>query len=197
MPPYFTAGRLRLHVGVPEALAANLISPGRGLLVFSPVVVVLAVAGGVLLRGGPGSRGWLAGALALACVGHWLVVSSFPHWWGGYSYGPRFLNETAVPLVLLAAPALERLRAGSGRGWHPRIPVVAVGVLGLWSAGVHAQPAFLLRPMCWNAVPHVDEHPWRVWDWSDPQPLAGARSLLWPPPHERVVASYRGTSSCY
>jgi hypothetical protein len=197
LPPYFAGDRLRLHDAFGEALAANLVSPARGLLVFCPLVVGLGAAGTVALvrpaGGQPASLRWLAGLVAGAVVAQWLVVSAFPHWWGGYSYGPRLLTETFAPLAVLAAPALAGLRTGVGR---PPVGVLAVvAVLGLWSVGVNAQPAFLPRATCWNATPHIDANPWRVWDWSDPQPLAGARSLLHLSPR-RLLASYTEASRC-
>ena len=152
--------------------------------------------------------------MAGVVVAQWLAVSAFPHWWGGYSYGPRLLTETAAPLALLAVPALAWLYgAAAGAGVRAtqaglgvratqaglgRMPVAAlavVAVLGLWSVGVHAQPAFLPRATCWNATPHIDTNPWRVWDWSDPQPLAGARSVLRLSPR-RLLASYAEASHC-
>ena len=150
VPPYFAGDRLGLHRGTAEALAANLVSPSRGLLLFAPLIVVLAVVGTArIIRGSAGSdtpsQRWLAGLVAAAGVAQWLVVSTFPHWWAGHSYGPRFLTETMVPMAVLSAPALEVLSAAAGAPGRWRHPAVAaVALLSVWSVGVHAQP----RPSC-------------------------------------------------
>jgi hypothetical protein len=200
LPPYFAGDRLHPGLDSAGAAAANLVSPNRGLLVFSPLIVVLAVAGTIrAVRGGAGlgrSLRRLAALLAGAVAAQWIAVSTFPHWWAGYSYGPRFLTEAMVPMAVLAAPALERIGALTAWSWRERRGVLAaVAVLAVWSVGAHAQPAFLPRSHCWNATPDIDTHPERVWDWSDPQLLAGARSvrLL---TAEGVLRSYAERSLC-
>ena len=47
LQPYYAANRLSLSSTFGEALAANLVSPARGLLIFSPVV--LTAGGGVVV----------------------------------------------------------------------------------------------------------------------------------------------------
>jgi hypothetical protein len=79
LPPYYEGGRLSLE-GFGTHLLGNLIAPSRGLLVFSPVLAL--VAAGLLWPGAPlpGSR-LLAPAL-LAIGSHLAVVSAFPDWAG-------------------------------------------------------------------------------------------------------------------
>lgn len=107
------------HVGL-------LISPGKGLLVFTPVLLV-AVAG-LVLAFRRGER-WLAGTLAGAAVGHWLVMGRWSEWHGGESWGPRLLTD-ALPLLFLFLPeGLELL---------PRLG----GLLAVLSVGIQALGAF-------------------------------------------------------
>ncbi|MDQ6798462.1 MAG: glycosyltransferase family 39 protein [Actinomycetota bacterium] len=181
LPPYFSGDRLRLHSAFLEALAGNLVSPSRGLLVYSPAIVALAVAGGVLAvrrqAVGESSRSLML-LLGAAVLVHWVAISAFPHWWGGYSYGPRFFTDLGVPLAILATPAVERLfdlrwSEGSVTG---RVSIVTSAVLLVWSAFVHGEGAMFADSSCWNSRPDVDSHPDRLWDWSDPQFLAGVRA---------------------
>lgn len=165
LPPYYQPGRLG---GGPvlEALAGHLVSPARGLLVYSPIVVLAVVGVAVARRRGRvGLLRWLLVALLVA---HWLAISSFAHWWGGYSYGPRFWTDMSPVLVLLSLPALAWLvaRAAKGRWALPAAGLLLAG----WSFFTHAHGAYDAEAMRWNATPvDVDRHPRRLWDWSDPQ----------------------------
>ena len=161
-----------------EAVLANLVSPARGLLVFSPVLG-LAVAGTVLLLRRRAVRS-LDVAVWVTIAGHLALISRSENWWGGHSIGPRLFSDMVPLLVYLALPVLAApfpsflghrrvLRAGFLAG-----AALAVVV----SVGVHFQGATMRSMWCWNVVPeNIDGHPERVWNWRDPQVLAGVRSL--------------------
>jgi hypothetical protein len=86
-------------------LAALLVSPYRGLFVYSPIV--LAAAGGwFLARRGSPARLLAAGAFAALAV-MTLFLASFYYWSGGHSWGPRFFAS----LQVLLAPPLASLFA--------------------------------------------------------------------------------------
>jgi Dolichyl-phosphate-mannose-protein mannosyltransferase len=148
-----------------QGLAGVLVSPSRGLLVYSPVLL-FAGAGAVLAFG---SRGvpllrWLAGA-AGATV---LMLGGFSVWWGGHSFGPRLLADVLPLLALLLLPVWPRLRGS-------RSLRVAFGVLLAVSVAVQVVGAFYHpspRAVDWNTSPRdVDEAHDRLWDWTDPQIL--------------------------
>jgi hypothetical protein len=83
-----------------DHLAALLVSPYRGLLVYSPIVLAAAAGLWVARRGSPAR---LLGATAFATLGVLLVfLAAFHYWTAGHAWGPRYL---ASPQVLLA-PAL-------------------------------------------------------------------------------------------
>jgi hypothetical protein len=107
----YTAYNVHYHTtlfvfnGYREHFAALLVSPYRGLLIYSPIV--LAAAAGLLVapRGSP-TR--LLGVTAFATFGVLLLVlSAFHYWTAGHAWGPRFLTS---PQVLLA-PTLAALFA--------------------------------------------------------------------------------------
>ena len=82
-----------------------LVSPSRGLLVFSPVVLV-ALAGFRPMR----EEGWQSDLrwCALAAAAQFGLYAFYSVWWGGHTYGPRYM---------LRPPAV----AGAvGRGGHRR-----------------------------------------------------------------------------
>jgi hypothetical protein len=103
--------------------------------------------------------------IATAFFIHLILVSLFPHWWAGYSYGPRFLVEIMPMLVLLLLPVI------SSHIWRHKIvkPIFAamIGFSLLVQIGGLSKAASE-----WNALPQsVDKHPSRLWDWADMQLL--------------------------
>ena len=145
--------------------AGLLISPSRGLLVFSPIVLI-ALAGLVpVLRALPDhGLGWaLAGCLVL-----YAGYASYTVWWGGHSYGPRYLLDFLVFLTPAAAIALERvIRSRLLRG-------VCILLL-LWSIVAAGTGAFFSDN--WNTAPNeIDKNHSRLWDWRDPQILRAWRT---------------------
>jgi len=80
--------------------AGLLVSPAKGLLVFTPVAAV-AVAG--LVRAFRRGERWLAGTLAAAAVAHWVLMGRWSEWHGGESWGPRMMTDV-LPLLFLFLP---------------------------------------------------------------------------------------------
>lgn len=186
LPTYFRPGRLD-YSQFWTALAGNLVSPARGLLVYVPVLLFVAYA---LAR----YRKELAfprlAALALAVVaGHLLVLAGFSPWHGGHCYGPRFTTDLVPWLVLLGALALQAMRrwreargarAGAG-AW--RATLACGAALLLASVFVNGWGATSFAAAHWNVWPvDMSAAPERVWDWSYPQFLAGLVAAPTPPP---------------
>lgn len=136
-----------------------LLSPSRGLLVFSPVLI-LGLAGllGALRRGGdPLSRWMLLGAAAVLGV-HAMRFD----WWGGWSYGYRQLLDVLPALMLGLAALWPRLRApGALRGLF--------GAALLFSVYVQLVGVVAYDVVSWNAEPDLDQHPERLWSIPDSQ----------------------------
>ena len=190
LTPYYLGGQgfaVSKTMGV--ALASNLISPSRGLLIFCPLVVLAGV--GVYLRWRNGELTAFWKALAIIPVLHWIVISAFKHWWGGDSFGPRFFTDLMPIFVVLALPAVEVVagRLSPGIGDRPplshrfRTALVTFTIVALvWSFVVNAQGAVLRSAFCWNSVPtSVDTQPSRLWQWNDAQFDRGLRVLIWGP----------------
>jgi hypothetical protein len=90
-----------------SGLPGLLVSPTRGLLVFSPLLVFVPVGLIQRLRA-PSSRG-LAVALSFAAAAQLLVYSQ-TDWRAGVSWGPRYLTDLLPILVWMLAPAPLFLR---------------------------------------------------------------------------------------
>lgn len=119
---------------------------------------------------------WLSLAVV---VGHLAIVSSFNHWWGGHSFGPRFTTGLVPWFVLLGISGtsamlkwLEEKAEASRVGWRAQLACGAL--LLLMSAFINARGAASHATWLWNMRPlEIDQHPERLWDWSQPQFLAG------------------------
>jgi hypothetical protein len=80
--------------------AGLLVSPAKGLLVFTPVVIVAAAG---MVRAFRRGERWLVATLAAAAVGHWLLMGRWSEWHGGESWGPRMMTDV-LPLLFLFLP---------------------------------------------------------------------------------------------
>ena len=169
-------------------LAGLTISPSRGILVFSPVVLLAVVGGFRVWRtklGGLASiqvqDAVLLGRYAtLGVVAMLLTYSQYLVWWGGHGFGPRYLTDMMplaallflFGLVDLDRPARPESAAGPARRMTLR--ATALIVLGTYSIGIQAVGAF-----CWPS-------PWtrdgssayvaKLWDWEDNQIASCVRS---------------------
>lgn len=123
-----------------EGLFGLLVSPSRGLLVYSPVVL-LALVG---LRQGWRRPDFAAlKPLCLAAALIFLAHASFVRWWGGWSFGPRYLLDLMPIAALCIAPGLPALRARRA-GYALALTLLAL------SAGVQAVGAFAYDVDGWN-----------------------------------------------
>lgn len=161
LAPYFRPGSmLRWHPEVVTAFAANLISPGRGLFVFLPFLLFLvwpAVWRTKLPAGLERLRPWLAVAVLLQMA----VVALHHGWWGGFSYGPRYLSDVLPLLMFLWMPVLLLRRGIVSNG--------ILAVLVLAAVFIHLRGATSIAVHDWNRTPvSVNDNRARIWDWNDP-----------------------------
>ena len=181
LPSYYQASRLQFD-NFWIALAGNLFSPARGLLVYVPVLFFVAY---MLVRYRHQLTYTRLVWLSLAIIStHLVIISAFPHWWGGHSFGPRLATGLVPWLVLLGILALEAMlkaatTAGSLKG--RRIQLVSGCLLLVLSLFINTVGATEHATWLWNQRPlDIDKHPERLWDWRQPQFLA--KFLPFPPP---------------
>lgn len=136
-----------------QGLALAVISPGRGLLFYSPIFIfsfaILALAwrrnGDALLRYlGVGA------VLSIILVARWHKAA------GGESFGPRLLADLAPIMAFALYPLADSIR-------HRRSLAAAFGVLAAWSITANASGAF------------ISYRAWNIWALND----AGSRLWLW------------------
>ena len=168
-----------------DALIGNLVSPARGLFIYSPIFLLCGY--GVFIWWRDGRFGSLEIVVTTIVIGHWLAISVFAHWpqwWGGASYGPRFFADVSPFLIYMLAPVVQLWQSATGRVAVPGIALFVL--LFAVSAFMHYRGATQWATWQWSeAQPglheDVDVDPSRLWDWSDPQFLAGMEWRLTQP----------------
>jgi len=174
LPPYYLPQRLGPQKHFWEALAGNLVSPGRGLLVYTPVL--LFAVGGVLLKVVRGQLGRLDRFLLAVIVLHWVCISCFWHWWAGHSFGPRFFTDMLPFFAYFLVPVLAWI--GKLAPARSRAARAALGCLAAASFFIHFRGATSAEVLAWNREPwDIDLKPARLWDWQDIPFLRGLESL--------------------
>ena len=150
-----------------QGLAGMLVSPSRGLFVFSPFLLFAIPAGVAAWRrsGALFDRCLVAAVLlTLAVYSRWRV------WWGGHSFGYRLLIEIVPVLVLLIA------------GYWPEIArrVAVKAAFGfLAAASIFIQFLGATRyPSGFNET--IDQEPERLWQVRDSEIHRLARGLFVP-----------------
>ena len=167
IPPYVAAhGPGGIGLKNLDALAGLLVSPNRGLFVFSPLLLVGYWQAFRIIR-----RHRCASAvelgLAVTALTFLAALCTFPMWWGGWSYGPRLFCGMFGPVLVLTAAGIKNMLSCRGRyGLFAVLLSIAIG----WGAFVHGKGALVGDD--WNAAPaNVDMHPERLWDMRDLQIL--------------------------
>jgi hypothetical protein len=192
-------GRYRFASGASQAvswdplaaLAGLLASPGRGLFVYSPVLLwalaVLVVSWAAARRrvrsaarsieGGASDVAVFLPPALLAVAINILSAATWKEWAGGYTYGPRYLSDTLPFWGLVVTAAAVRLRVCAS-GWRRVALALGWPLLGV-SVAFHAAGLLVspYRADAYSARIDPDHHPERLWRWHDFPPLDNLR--LW------------------
>jgi hypothetical protein len=146
----------RLVVGLP----GSLVSPSRGLLVYTPWTAFAFWGAARLWK--EKNLGW-SRPLIVALVAIHVVQMGGMGYWGGWCFGPRYSTDLLPFLAWFLVPVWASIRA------RPvlRVAFAATVAIALW---VQVVGAFYYRPGNWERWPvSVDVEPQRFWDWSDNQ----------------------------
>ena len=140
-----------------QGLSGILVSPGRGLLVYSPIFVFAALTlvfswrrnGDPLLR-----------CLSIGTMLNVLVYAKWFMWWGGNAYGPRLLADLVPGLAFALYPAKDWLN-------RQHLVKAVFVVAAVWSIYAHAVGAFLDDGRQWYGRLNMNQFPERLWFWTD------------------------------
>ena len=149
-----------------EGLAGILISPSRGLFIYSPILLFAFVGMVMVWRN---SKLVLLKYLSLAPLLTILLTAKWINWWGGGSYGPRLLADITPFLCLYLYPPFERAQS------RPLLKYAIACLIAL-SIGLHALRVF--GGGDWNGHPLVDWHPERLWSWAGSPPVYYSKNAI-------------------
>ncbi len=144
-------------------LGGLLFSPSRGLLFFSPLLLLGFVGAGMLWHN-PRKYAPLI-PLLVAVLMMLIPAAKRFDWWGGWTYGPRLLVDVGVFLTLLMIPVLDKVFI---RLWMRRV-LVALFVYSFAVQGVGAW-AYNFQ---WDNKDNMNidrpEYRYRLWAWNESQ----------------------------
>ena len=141
-------------------LAGILFSPGRGLLIYTPVALFALCALWPGARAARHKYAPLFTASFMFVILDLILIAKWRIWWGGYCWGPRLLTELAPPLIVLMAIGTAVL----DRPWPRR----AFAVISVYCVFIQAIGVFFYPKGRWDAgPPNINAAHDRVWDWRD------------------------------
>lgn len=109
------------HAPLLDGLVGLLVSPGKGVLWYCPLLLLTIPFWRSFARRRP-TETLLIASMALPTL---LVYATYPVWWGGYCWGPRYLVPV-LPLGLLPLVSVGRLWLR--RGWRRALVVALTAV---------------------------------------------------------------------
>jgi hypothetical protein len=173
---YYTPGSLGIPRHVSEAILGMLISPSRGLFVFSPILLFSLY--GIVLKLRPGHFELLDVFVLLIPIGHVLATAlSNPMWWAGHSFGPRLMTDVIPFFAYFLIPVLED--SSNWKGFKAVYMWGALALALLFSSFVHFTGAFSPQAWSWNSQPtNIDQDTARLWDWCDSQAFRAVKIWL-------------------
>lgn len=143
-----------------NGFAGLLISPNRGLFVFSPFLVLALFGAGAAVR----NRSVSAISFGVAALVYTVLHAKWGEWYAGWCIGPRFTTEIQpVLMYLIAILFATRWKAALDWAVAALITVsIAITLPGMLYPHEHGW---------WNAFPDVNKNRERLWDFSDWLPL--------------------------
>jgi hypothetical protein len=151
-----------------------LLSPSRGLIVFSPIALVpiyLTIRYWKVLP-----ERHLAIVASVIVGMHLVMLSSWFMWWGGGSYGPRMLLETMPWFALLAILGIRAFLEDNILSVRRHLVMGSIAAIVLTvSIAMNAPGALAANSISWRYLDH--QHLGALWDWHDPQFLCWIQRL--------------------
>lgn len=157
--PYYDFDKVSSTDTFLEALLGNLISPGRGMFIYSPFLIFSIY--GIYLKYKNENLRFYEIAFILIIIFHWIIISRNKNWWGGHSYGYRLMSDI-LPFMFYYFIYYWK---------YERFKIIKFAALlaVLISFYMNIFGAIYMNSYTWNLLPvNIDDFPERNWNWSDP-----------------------------
>jgi len=174
-----------LKGGAIEGLLGILLSPGRGLLIYTPIAIFALAAFLPRARASRQNHRLLVIAASAFSLLHIAFIAIWPLWWGGYCWGPRLLTEILAPLTVLIAIGLPAISSSPLK--------YAFAIAALYGVLIQAVGVYCYPKGQWDNAPlSINEHPDRLWNWKDnPITRTAHAGIAWEP-YAIVAAAAKG-----
>jgi len=167
LTPYYLPSKMGTDGNFFKGFSGNLFSPSRGLLINSPVFIMLFPLLGYMAFKKRVSALMVA-SIAVVIL-HTYIISSFDNWYSGWCFGARYFAEAIPYLIVLFAIGLQQFMQHQ-YGIYNKAAITGVLVLGLLSCYINYQGANNIHTFEWNYKPvDIIDSQNRVWDWHDIQ----------------------------
>ena len=145
-----------------------LISPSRGLFVYTPIVLLSILGYFKISQISDIKIQKFLMMFGFSIPIQIIVYGSFEMWWAGWSYGPRFLTGMLPVLAVFVGLYMKDLHLNL-RDSKNLLLICIISFLLIWSIFVQFVGAFYYPNGNWDGDPNVDLHPEKLWDWKDTQ----------------------------
>jgi hypothetical protein len=165
-----------------NASLGTLISPSRGLIIFSPVVLYSLFGAYQVFKLRSHRDEKLIGCMSIAGILLLLTYCFYRVWWAGHSYGPRFMTDI-MPIFCYWITYFLAVNANTLLKFKNKIintNFFVFIILLTFSTFVQFTGAFGENPgIMWNSIPlDIDHHHNRLWTIKDNQIERNSRALL-------------------
>lgn len=191
------AAALQVTTAVVPAFIAYLVSPNRGLFFLSPVLLFSLLGPWLCYRDTTRIKPVVRTVFLLfaLCVPiNFLIYCSFPAWWGGESFGYRYLVDSLPVFAVFLGFAVEYLWAQRS-ALYSGVRVIFIACV-IWSVLVQACGAFYYYydwDMKSSEHASINDDPSRAWNITDLQVFYGVS--LNPNPYGLLMDKLQGNRS--
>lgn len=173
-----------------ESSLGTLISPSRGIFVFSPIILYSFFGAYKVLRLRNYKDEKLMVVMAFAALGIFFNYCFYTFWWAGYCYGSRFMTDILPVNCYLINYYIDDFLNTSKPFWNQefiykfkRLLFLLIVVISLF---VQIVGAFGDKGVYWSVSPlKLENYPSRLWDIKDNQIERHTQALfhkVFPPP---------------
>ncbi|MCH7951727.1 hypothetical protein IH980_03255 [Patescibacteria group bacterium] len=159
------------HLPKLTSLAGLLISPSRGLFIYSPVFLFSFFGAFLLVKSSFSRRTYFLKLLGLVGVLYLLFLSGFASWTGSWSYGPRYLTDLLPILAIYLSYFINHLLRRNFR--YKQFYFSVFFIAAIFSFFVQYIGAFYFTYQ-WDARVEKSGVSFEeaAWDWKSPQILS-------------------------